>query len=112
MNRKTLRQNMCDECGNSRAEVLIIEERRSTSEETYPRMTREIVCYTCSDCASEYVEKGYKEIPVFDVDPDVVEVEQLTPESKRFTIKKRDTSEDAWMRMQGDDMIEDVESRR
>jgi len=107
MNAETVRAKTCDECGDSPAEILLTE--RST--DSYGQPVLEIVSYACTDCSEKLVADGYRETPVADVDPDVVEVEIRRSGAEKFVIKKRDSNGE-WLKTDLEDAVDSLEARR
>jgi len=107
MDAETVRNKTCQRCEERRVEVLVTE--RST--DSYGQQTLEIVKYACTDCAEELVDEGYRETPIADVDPEVVEVEVRRSDDDEFVIKKRD-SKGEWLKTPSENIVNDVEARR
>jgi DNA-directed RNA polymerase subunit RPC12/RpoP len=104
---ETVRAKTCEECGERGAEILLTE--RST--DSYGQPVLEIVSYACSDCSEDLVADGYRETPVADVDPDVVEVEIRRSGDEKFVIKKRD-SDGEWLKTDAESAVDSLEARR
>jgi hypothetical protein len=104
---ETVRAKTCEECGDRGAETLLTE--RST--DSYGQPVLEIVSYACADCAEDLVGDGYRETPVADVDPDVVEVEIRRSGEEKFVIKKRDTDGE-WLKTDAETAVDSLEARR
>ncbi len=107
MDAETVRRKTCDECGERHAEMLLTE--RST--DSYGQPVLEIVSYACNDCSEDLVADGYRETPVADVDPEVVEVEIRRSGAEEFVIKKRDTNGE-WLKTDLEDAVDSLEARR
>lgn len=104
---ETVRSKTCEECGETGAETLLTE--RST--DSYGQPVLEIVSYACTDCAEDLVADGYRETPVADVDPEVVEVEIRRSGEEEFVIKKRDTAGE-WLKTDAENAVDSLEARR
>jgi hypothetical protein len=107
MDAETVRNKTCEECGERGAEMLLTE--RST--DSYGQPVLEIVSYACADCSEELVADGYRETPVAEVDPEVVEVEIRRSGEEEFVIKKRD-SDGEWLKTDADEAVDSLEARR
>ncbi len=107
MDAETVRTKTCDRCGDRSARTLLTE--RST--DSYGQQVLEIVSYACDDCAKEMVGEGYRETPVFDVDPDVVEVEIRRSGEEEFVIKRRNSNGE-WLKTDAENTVDSLENRR
>ena len=107
MDAETVKTKTCDRCGKRSAEVLLTE--RAT--DSYGQRVLEIVSYACDDCSEEMVGEGYRETPIFDVDPDVVEVEIRRSGAEEFVIKKRN-SNGKWLKTDAENTVDSLEARR
>lgn len=107
MDSETVRNKTCQCCGNRSAEILVTE--RST--DAYGQQTLEIIKYACTDCAEKLIDEGYRETPIADVDPEVVEVEVRRSEDDEFVIKKRDSNGE-WLKTPSENIVDDLEARR
>jgi len=107
MDSETVRNKTCQCCRDCNAEVLVTE--RST--DAYGQQTLEIIKYACTDCTENLIDEGYRETPIADVDPEVVEVEVRRSEDDEFVIKKRD-SNGKWLKTPSENIIDDLEARR
>ena len=107
MDAETVRAKTCDRCEERSAEVLLTE--RTT--DSYGQAVLDIVSYACDDCAEELVGEGYRETPIFEVDPDVVEVEIRRSGEEEFVIKKRNSNGE-WLKTDVEHTVDSLESRR
>lgn len=107
MDAETVRAKTCDRCGESSAEILLTERKT----DSYGQQVLEIVSYACADCAEEMVGEGYRETPVFDVDPEVVEVEIRRSGAEEFVIKRRNSNGE-WLKTDAENTVDSLEAHR